>query len=131
MANLDQALHGLRSEYVAEADQNLGQIARFLEEAERDPMGPALEQLHRRFLGLAGSGYTYGFPEVSTLGRQGEKLCAALLRDRAIWSPSVLQACGSVLLRLRAEFDRLQAAYDLAYAPPVAAPRPASFRPWA
>jgi hypothetical protein len=111
MANLNETLHTLRREYVAEASENLGRIHRLISTMETEPSGPTLDRLHRRFLGLAGSGYTYGFPEVSTLGRQGERLCAALLRTGRCASPSVLLASRAVLRGLQAEFDRLRALY--------------------
>jgi hypothetical protein len=111
MANLNEALHTLRREYVAEANENLGHIDRLISKMQTEPSGPTLEHLYRRFLGLAGSGDTYGFPEVSRLGRQGEKLCGALLRTGRFASPSVLLACRAVLRSLQAEFDRLRPLY--------------------
>lgn len=111
MTNLNETLHALREAYVAEANENLARIDRLISALETEPTGPTLEHLHRRFLGLAGSGYTYGFPEVSTLGRQGERLCAALLRTGRCTSPSVLLASRAVLRGLQAEFDRLRALY--------------------
>jgi hypothetical protein len=113
MANLNETLHALREAYVAEANENLARIDRLISALETEPTGPTLEHLHRRFLGLAGSGYTYGFPEVSTLGRQGERLCAALLRTGRCASPSVLLASRAVLRGLQAEFDRLRALYAI------------------
>jgi hypothetical protein len=109
---LHETLYELRRQYVSEGHENLDRIAGLLAELEAGPDSSALESLHRRFLGLAGSGYTYGFPEVSTLGRQGEKLCGAVLRTGKP-SSSVLAACRSVLGRLREEFDRLRGVYSL------------------
>ncbi len=112
MATVHETLQDLRSEYVGEANENLGHIDRLIRrlEAERDLT--ALEHLHRRFLGLAGSGYTYGFPVVSTLGRKGERICAPLLQQGQGLSPGRLVACRAVLDELRAEFDRLRALYS-------------------
>jgi hypothetical protein len=111
MANLNETLHTLRREYVAEANENLGHIDRLISTMQAEPTGPTLEHLYRRFLGLAGSGDTYGFPEVSRLGRQGEKLCGALLRTGRFASPSVMLACRAVLRGLEGEFDRLRPLY--------------------
>lgn len=132
MANLNETLHELRQAYVAESSDDLGGLARLIAEIEARPSAPTLEHIQRRFLGLAGSGYTYGFPLVSTLGRRGEKLCGALLRSENLVSPSILIACRAVVGDLRAEFDRLQATY--AHGPWVSrAPqsRPSSFLRWA
>jgi len=88
MANLNETLHQLRREYVAEADENLDRIDRLISTMQTEPTGPTLEHLYRRFLGLAGSGDTYGFPEVSRLGRQADpahvRATAAELGDRGI-----------------------------------------------
>jgi hypothetical protein len=111
MATVHETLQDLRSEYVSESTENLGHIDRLLRRLEGAADKAALEQLHRRFLGLAGSGYTYGFPLVSTLGRKGERICAPLLQPGQMVSPGRLVACRAVLDELRAEFDRLQAAY--------------------
>ena len=111
MATVHETLQDLRSEYVGEANENLGHIDRLIRRLEADPDLTALEHLHRRFLGLAGGGYTYGFPVVSTLGRKGERICAPLLQSGQILPPGELAACQSVLGQLRAEFDRLQAVY--------------------
>lgn len=111
MATVHETLQDLRSEYVGESTENLGHIDRLLRRLEGSPDRAALEQLHRRFLGLAGSGYTYGFPVVSTLGRKGERICAPLLQEGQALSSGRLVACRAVLEDLRAEFDRLQAVH--------------------
>ena len=111
MATVHETLQDLRSDYVGEANENLGHIDRLIRRLEADPDLTALEHLHRRFLGLAGGGYTYGFPVVSTLGRKGERIWAPLLQGGQILPPRELAACQSVLGQLRAEFDRLQAVY--------------------
>ena len=110
MATVHETLQDLRTEYVGESADNLDHIDGLLRRLESNPDLTSLEQLHRRFLGLAGSGYTYGFPLVSTLGRKGERICAPLLQQGQV-SPGRLVACRAVLDELRAEFDRLQAAY--------------------
>lgn len=131
MANLNETLHTLRREYVAEAEENLDRIDRLISTMQTEPSGPTLEHLYRRFLGLAGSGDTYGFPEVSRLGRQAERLCGALLRTGRFASPSVLLACRAVLRGLKAEFDRLRALYVIGPWVQRDAARPrASFLRW-
>jgi hypothetical protein len=111
MATVHETLQDLRNEYVGESTDNLDHIHGLIRQLEGSPDLTSLEQLHRRFLGLAGSGYTYGFPLVSTLGRKGERLCAPSLQQGQVLSPGRLVACRAVLDELRAEFDRLLAAY--------------------
>ncbi|HSB60631.1 MAG TPA: hypothetical protein VLI67_02855, partial [Vicinamibacteria bacterium] len=81
-------------------------------------------------LGLAGSGYTYGFPVVSTLGRQGERTCAPALRDGGALTTADLVACRGVLERLREEFERLQAVHALGPWARRPAPRPGTWAVW-
>ena len=111
MATVHETLQDLRTEYVGEANENLGHMDGLIRRLEADPDPTALEHLHRRFLGLAGSGYTYGFPVVSTLGRKGERICGPLLQQGQALSAGRLVACRTVLEDLRAEFDRLRALY--------------------
>jgi hypothetical protein len=111
MSTVHETLQGLREQYVEEGTENLDQIARLIGRLEEEPNRVALEGLHRRFLGLAGSGYTYGFPLVSTLGRRGEWLSASLLRDEEASRTESLGECRTVLGLLREEFARLHAVY--------------------
>jgi hypothetical protein len=111
MATVHEILQDLREAYVGDAAENLEQIGRLLRQLAAAPDRTALEYLHRRFLGLAGSGYTYGFPIISTLGRQGERLCAPILQTGERLTPSQLSACQGVLEGLREEFARLRAIY--------------------
>lgn len=71
-SELDQALEALRREYLAEAPARLGElrkdIAAFLA-GEQDAVASLLTRLHR----LAGSGGSYGFPEVSRMAREAER----------------------------------------------------------
>lgn len=113
MATVLETLQELRSQYVGEAGENLGRIDRLIRRLAVQPDREALEHLHRRFLGLAGSGYTYGFPVVSSLGRQGERICASALQDERGLSPADVAACVAVLSGLREEVVRLQAVYAM------------------
>lgn len=78
MSNFEDVLKGLRSIYLEETRQRVAAMARLLEHLERDP-GPqgeqaddALGSLVVQFHGLAGTGASYGFAELSLLGRLGE-----------------------------------------------------------
>lgn len=70
-SELDQALETLRREYLAEAPARLGELRKdigaFLA-GEQDAVASLLTRFHR----LAGSGGSYGFPEVSRMAREAE-----------------------------------------------------------
>lgn len=78
MSNFENVFKGLRSIYLEETRQRAAAMARLLEDLERDPShlseqaDDALGSLVVQFHGLAGTGATYGFEELSLLGRMGE-----------------------------------------------------------
>ena len=80
MESWDDALAELRAEYLREAAGRLEEIDRLLEALSRDGTDEgAFRDLLRRFHGFAGSGTTYGLPQITALGLEGERECAALL----------------------------------------------------
>jgi diguanylate cyclase (GGDEF)-like protein len=76
----DDALAELRAEYLRESAARLEEIDRLLDVLSRDGTDEgAFRDLLRRFHGFAGSGTTYGLPQITALGLEGERECAALL----------------------------------------------------
>ena len=103
MDSWEAALAPLRAEFVREAGHNLKEMSGHLDALRANPTDPAaLNDLMRRFHGFAGSGTTYGFPQLTALGRQGELECSSLLRTASAPAPSVLERWGGVVSRLRA-----------------------------
>ncbi len=101
-----QALSELRAEYVSESRPKLGEIATRLERLADEPADrQALEELQRSFQALAGSGATYGFPQVSALGSEGERACGALVREAASPKPADLEHFRELHAGLTAQFD--------------------------
>jgi len=104
MANWAETMKQLRTDYVREAKTNLEAVSRLVERLEQGSSVKALPDLTRRFHGLAGSGFTYGFPEVSTLGRRGERACKAMAERGGAALPAELGEWHAVLGGLRREF---------------------------
>src|SRR5439155_21424890 len=76
----DDAVAELRAEYLREAPGRLEEIDRLLDALSRDVADESsFRELLRRFHGFAGSGTTYGLPQITALGLEGERECAALL----------------------------------------------------
>ena len=75
---LKSALKALRIEYLNEAPRHVAELRALLERAERGERG-ALDELRRALHKLAGSGGSYGFPDVSARGRAGEHEAQRLL----------------------------------------------------
>jgi diguanylate cyclase (GGDEF)-like protein len=106
MESWDDALAELRAEYLREAAARLEEIDRLLETLSRQPDDEAsFRELLRRFHGFAGSGTTYGLPQVTALGLEGERECAALLSRDTPPSPKELHHWHALLGQLRAALD--------------------------
>lgn len=80
-----EAMAELRAEYVAEAPGRLTGLQERLDRLAAAPDDAALlHELRAGFHGLAGSGTTYGFPRVSALGAEGERICLGGHRGRPV-----------------------------------------------
>ncbi|HSB60628.1 MAG TPA: response regulator, partial [Vicinamibacteria bacterium] len=107
MPHWEEALKSLRSEYVREARERLEGIEKVLERLAAEPGDRgALHDLMRGFHGFAGSGATYGFPEVSALGQQAERSCFALLKDAAAAAPADLDRWRRLTALVESELGR-------------------------
>lgn len=106
MGAWQQALRELRSEYAAESRPKLAYIVRLLERISEDAADrPALEDLHRRFHAMSGSGTTYGFPQVSALATEGERSCATMIREAAMPAPADLERLRALVAGIDAQFN--------------------------
>lgn len=119
--SFEQALRGLRGHFVTGCKERLDRMDRLIGDLEADGANEgSLGDLMIQFHGLSGSGSTYGFPRVSLLGLEGERLCDALVkqktppgqRDRTRWR--------ALLDSLRQELEREPAVETPP--PPAAAP---------
>lgn len=100
---LNDALAELRREYLSEAPARLAELRKDVA-AFRAGEPDAAQSLIRRFHRLAGSGGSYGFPEVSEISREAERW----LRDEGPL-PTEINA-----VRLEEMVDRLSATFDAA-----------------
>jgi len=81
-ANLDALLRQLRVQYVADSDDRVAELRDSLARVESGEQ-PALDELRRRFHKLAGSGGSYGLPDVTDRSRAGEQAAVGLLQAGA------------------------------------------------
>jgi diguanylate cyclase (GGDEF)-like protein len=102
--SFDEALRGLRESFVRGSENRLERIERFLDLLDRDPADArVLRDLMIQFHGFSGAGSTYGFPGVSALGAEGERLCDALLKVKQAPQVRELERCRSLLGSLSRE----------------------------
>jgi len=100
---LNDALAELRREYLFDAPGRLAELRKDVaayRAGEADAASSLLRRLHR----LAGSGGSYGFPDISALAREGEQLL----------SPDSPAGKGILAAQLESLVDRLVAAFDAA-----------------
>jgi chemotaxis protein histidine kinase CheA len=74
---LEAAMQGLRAEYLADAPERVRELSAALGRLRAHDQ-TALADLQRYFHRLAGSGGSYGFPEISSRSRAAEHAVAAL-----------------------------------------------------
>ena len=80
MQDWDEVFAELRLLFVRESPARLNEIERALDVLARDPADTnTLRELMRSFHGFAGTGGTYGLPELTMVGRAGELSCGELL----------------------------------------------------
>ena len=80
--SFNDLLGELRAEYLRAVPQRLSTMQRALDTLAEDlENAEALTQLRLTFHAWAGNGRTYGFPEVTRLGLEGDVQCAARLRE--------------------------------------------------
>jgi len=110
----DEALGELREEYLREAPERLARGRAALVSLRAGGL-TATPDLTRVFHAFAGSGSTYGFPQVSALGHDGELLCGDLPGLTPAARVDALARCQALLDELQ---DALAAARGGASAPP-------------
>jgi diguanylate cyclase (GGDEF)-like protein len=104
--SFQQALEGLRERFVQSAAERLERIEALLDHLDADPANAgALHDLMIQFHGFSGAGSTYGFPRVSAIGSEGERLCDARLKERGTPGVRERELWRFLLRALRAELE--------------------------
>ncbi len=81
--SFEDALRDLREQFVRGSGDRLSRIEELLLLLEADPGDErALRDLMIQFHGFSGAGSTYGFPRVSALGAEGQRLCDTLRKEK-------------------------------------------------
>ncbi|HYV41723.1 MAG TPA: response regulator, partial [Thermoanaerobaculia bacterium] len=81
--SFEDAVRDLREQFVRGSDDRLARIEELLLLLEAVPGDArALRDLMIQFHGFSGAGSTYGFPRVSALGAEGQRVCDTLLKEK-------------------------------------------------
>ncbi len=105
MESWEEAIRELRGEYIRESRGKIANMESLLELLAKAPTDRSpLQELLRRFHGFAGSGATYGFPRVSAIGLEGEKICRATFEADGPASAESLERWRGLHDELAAEF---------------------------
>ena len=103
----DEMLLDLRGRFRETAQVRLGEMTSLLEQLGNGTSdGQAIERLSRHFHGLAGMGATYGFPQVSQLGGEGEELILPLVKSGQPPDPATVERWKAIVEEMKAELIR-------------------------
>jgi diguanylate cyclase (GGDEF)-like protein len=120
MQSWEEAFEELRVQFFREAGPRLDEIERLLDLLAREPAdADALRGLMRAFHGFAGSGLTYGLPQLTAHGLSGELSCSEVLSGGAAPRADALTDWRGLLESMRAA---LPAASGEKVPAPVSAP---------
>jgi diguanylate cyclase (GGDEF)-like protein len=125
MSSWEETLRELRGEFVRGSLQRVEKMRGMLRALDASPADAALRhELRVQFHGLAGSGSTYGLPEVTRLGLTGERLLIDADEARALEASS-LRSLAGLVDELRRALEPSDAASEPAPDAPAAAAAPA------
>lgn len=102
---LAEALRQLRLEYLAESGQKVAQLWAIFGRLEAGEHG-ALSELRQALHKLAGSGGSYGFPEVSSRSREGEVTAERLTASAEMLGPPQLDELRALVRSVSDAFKR-------------------------
>jgi chemotaxis protein histidine kinase CheA len=108
---LEQQLRALRREYLSDSAQRvaeLRQVRARLAGGEQAALAAMRQAFHR----LAGSGGSYGFPLVSSNGREGERLVQTLIDAGATPGAAACDALDACIDRIVAAFEEARRQLD-------------------
>jgi diguanylate cyclase (GGDEF)-like protein len=124
MDSWEETLRDLRAGYLRESAAKLEGLAGAVEQLAAHPEDDDLRNdLLRRFHAFAGSGRTYGFPQVSALGLEGETRSADLARHGTAPGPADFDRFRALVEALKTEFGEVGAETT---PPRTAPPKPAA-----
>ena len=125
MPSWEEEFEELRVQFVREAPPRLDEIERALDLLARDPAdADALRALMRGFHGFAGSGITYGLPELTAVGLAGELSCSEVLGEGQVPGPDLLARWRDFLDSMRAALPAVSDDRPKVAAPAAAPPAP-------
>lgn len=111
-----EVLAGLRVDYALRCRARIAECRGLLDLLEEDPRDEgALSTLLRHLHGMNGTGASYGYPEITAIAGDGERLVAGVLRGTsgpagAAAGPSLRGECRTLLARLEEVLDETRAA---------------------
>jgi diguanylate cyclase (GGDEF)-like protein len=128
MDSWEETLRELRAGYLRESAAKLDGLAASIALLESQPQDEAaLTDLLRRFHAFAGSGRTYGFPQVSALGLEGETRCADFLDEGRPPAADDFTRLRTLVDSMRTEFQAAGAEPSPPVRHPQKAPAPRAF----
>lgn len=100
---LAQQIQQLRREYLHDSSKRVDELRQLSAQLAQDPRAPFAD-LHQAFHRLAGSGGSYGYPDVTARSREGEYLIVRLESTGAGPTPADLAAINQIIDRVADAF---------------------------
>jgi diguanylate cyclase (GGDEF)-like protein len=105
MTSWEETLRELRHDFVRGSLERFSRMRAQLDALRRQPDEQTSRELMLQFHGLSGSGTTYGFPEVTRLGAEGERWLKTVLDSGAPASSAEIERVAEQLARLERAFE--------------------------
>ncbi len=109
--SLELQLRVLRREYLADSSQRVEELRRILARLAAGERA-ALAELRQAFHRLAGSGGSYGFPQVSACSREGEHIAQALEASSAAPAAAQLGSLDACIRAVAEAFGEARQSLD-------------------
>ena len=90
-SSMEEKLAALRAQYADKIDERVDELVEIVNrivKATGDEQREIISEMKNATHKLAGSGATFGFPDVTTLARDMEHKCIAIMEDEAVTVPS-------------------------------------------
>ena len=90
-SSMEEKLAALRAQYANKIDERVDELVEIvnrIDKASGDEQREIISEMKNATHKLAGSGATFGFPDVTTLARDMEHKCIAILEGEAVTVPS-------------------------------------------
>ena len=131
-SSMEEKLAALRAQYADKIDERVDELVAIVDRmthASGDEQRAIIADMKNATHKLAGSGATFGFPDVTTLARDMEHKCIAILEDEAVSVPAgfgnqLLEECEGIRMAVKGGDEASKHIVDIPDVSEAAKPSP-------